>query len=207
MAVAQERSAMKITRTTTLAGVSIAAMLALAACGNNNEQAAPADAMATDTSAMAPATAESGTVVEVAQGNPDFSTLVSAVTAADLGGTLGGAGPFTVFAPTNAAFEKVPAATRDTLMSPAGKADLTRILTYHVVPGRVDAATLTQQIQAGGGSATLTTVQGGTLTARAGADGSVTLTDANGGVSRVVQTDVQASNGIIHAIDTVAMPG
>lgn len=196
---------MKITRTTTLAGVSIAAMLALAACGNN-EQAAPADAMATDTSAMAPAEASSGTIVEVAQGNSDFSTLVTAVTAADLGGTLGGAGPFTVFAPTNAAFEKVPAATRDTLMSPAGKADLTKILTYHVVPGRVDAATLTQQIQAGGGSAALTTVQGGTLTARAGADGSVTLTDANGGVSRVVQADVAASNGIIHAIDTVAMP-
>jgi uncharacterized surface protein with fasciclin (FAS1) repeats len=204
MAVAQERSFMKITRTTTLAGVSIAAMLALAACGNNAEEAAPADAMATDTSAMTPAA--SGTVVEVAQGNPDFSTLVSAVTAAELGGTLGGTGPFTVFAPTNAAFEKVPAATRDTLMSPAGKADLTKILTYHVVPGRVDAATLTQQIQDGGGSATLTTVEGGTLTARAGADGSVTLTDENGGVSRVVQADVPASNGIIHAIDTVAMP-
>ena len=197
---------MKITRTATLAGVSIAAMLALAACGNNAEEAAPADATATDTSAMAPAPAASGTVVEVAQGNADFSTLVSAVTSADLAGTLGGAGPFTVFAPTNAAFEKIPAATRDSLMAPAGKADLTKILTYHVVPGRVDAATLVQQIQAGGGSAALTTVEGGTLTARAGADGSVTLTDENGGVSRVVQTDVAASNGVIHAIDTVVMP-
>lgn len=197
---------MKITRTATLAGVSIAAMLALAACGNNAEEAAPADAMATDTSAMAPAPAASGTVVEVAQGNADFSTLVSAVTSADLAGTLGGAGPFTVFAPTNAAFEKIPAATRDSLMAPAGKADLTKILTYHVVPGRVDAATLMQQIQAGGGSAALTTVEGGTLTARAGAGGSVTLTDENGGVSRVVQTDVAASNGVIHAIDTVVMP-
>jgi uncharacterized surface protein with fasciclin (FAS1) repeats len=197
---------MKTTRTTTLAGVSIAAMLALAACGNNAEQAAPADAAATDTYGMAADPAAGGTVVDVAQGNPEFSTLVSAVTAADLGGTLSGAGPFTVFAPTNAAFEKVPAATRDSLMAPAGKADLTKILTYHVVPGRVDAATLTQQIQAGGGSAALTTVEGGTLTARAGADGSVTLTDENGGVSRVVQTDVPASNGIIHAIDTVAMP-
>lgn len=195
---------MKITRTTTLAGVSIAAMLALAACGNT-EEAAPADAAATDTSAMAPAEAASGTVVEVAQGNADFSTLVTAVTAADLGGTLGGAGPFTVFAPTNAAFEKVPAATRDTLLSPAGKADLTKILTYHVVPGRVDAATLTQQITDGGGSAALTTVEGGVLTARV-VDGTVTLTDENGGVSRVVQADVAASNGIIHAIDTVAMP-
>ncbi|MGZ9100900.1 MAG: fasciclin domain-containing protein [Brevundimonas sp.] len=197
---------MKITRTATLAGVSIAAMLALAACGNNAEEAAPADAAGTDTSAMAPAPAASGTVVAVAQGNPDFSTLVSAVTAADLAGTLGGAGPFTVFAPTNAAFEKVPAATRDSLMAPAGKADLTKILTYHVVPGRVDAATLTQQIQAGGGSAALTTVEGGVMTARVGADGTVTLTDENGGVSRVVQADVAASNGVIHAIDTVAMP-
>ncbi|HZV84112.1 MAG TPA: fasciclin domain-containing protein [Brevundimonas sp.] len=194
------------TRFATLATVAAAA-LTLAACGNNAEEAAPADAAATDASAMAPASAAaSGTIVEVAQGNPDFSTLVSAVTSADLGATLGGAGPFTVFAPTNAAFEKVPAATRDSLMAPAGKADLTKILTYHVVSGRVDAAALTQQIQAGGGSAELTTVQGGVLTARAGADGSVTLTDAKGGVSRVVQTDVAASNGVIHAIDTVVMP-
>jgi len=196
---------MKITRTATLAGASVAAMLALAAC-SPAEEAAPADAMAADASAMAPAPAADGTVVEVAQGNADFSTLVSAVTAADLGATLGGAGPFTVFAPTNAAFEKVPAATRESLMAPAGKADLTKILTYHVVAGRVDAATLTQQIQAGGGSAALTTVEGGTLTARVGADGSVTLTDENGGVSRVVQADVAASNGVIHAIDTVVMP-
>lgn len=196
---------MKITRTAAFAGVSIAALLALSAC-NNAEEAAPADAAATDASAMAPAPTASGTIVAVAQGNPDFTTLVSAVTSADLAGTLGGAGPFTVFAPTNAAFEKVPAATRESLMAPAGKADLTRILTYHVVPGRVDAATLTQQIQAGGGSAALTTVEGGVLTARVGADGSVTLTDENGGVSRVVQADVPASNGVIHAIDTVVMP-
>jgi uncharacterized surface protein with fasciclin (FAS1) repeats len=198
---------MKITRTAALAGVSIAAMLALAACGNNAEEAATADAAATDAAAMAPAPAASGTVVAVAQGNPDFSTLVSAVVAADLAGTLGGAGPFTVFAPTNAAFEKIPVATRDSLMAPAGKADLTNILTYHVVPGRVDAATLTQQIQAGGGSAALTTVEGSVLTARVGTDGSVTLTDEKGGVSRVVQADVAASNGVIHAIDTVVMPG
>ncbi len=194
------------TRFATLATVSAAAALALAACSNNAEEAAPADATAAETSARAPAPAAGGTIVEVAQGNADFSTLVSAVTSADLGGTLGGSGPFTVFAPTNAAFEKVPAATRDSLMAPAGKADLTKILTYHVVPGRVDAATLTQQIQAGGGSAQLTTVEGGVLTARAGADGSVTLSDENGGVSRVVQADVAASNGVIHAIDTVVMP-
>ena len=194
---------MKTARTATFAGVSIAALLALTAC-NSAEQAAPADAAATEASATTPDAA--GTVVAVAQGNPDFSTLVSAVVAADLAGTLGGTGPFTVFAPTNAAFAKVPAATLSTLLTPAGKADLTGILTYHVVAGRVDAAALTQQIQAGGGSAALTTVQGGTLTARVGTDGAVTLTDSKGGVSRVVQADVPASNGVIHAIDTVVMP-
>lgn len=185
------------------------AVLGLAACGNNAEEAPAADTAATDASAMAPAAAPAaatGTVVATAQGNADFTTLVSAIQSAGLAETLNGAGPFTVFAPTNAAFEKVPAATRDSLMAPAGKADLTKILTYHVVPGRVDAAALTQQIQAGGGSATLTTVEGGTLTARAGADGSVTLTDEAGNTSRVTQADVPATNGIIHAIDTVVMP-
>jgi len=91
-------------------------------------------------------------------------------------------------------------------MSPAGREDLTGILTYHVVPGRLTAADLTSQIEAGGGSATLTTVQGGTLTARA-ANGGVTLTDDAGNTSTVTTTDVAASNGIIHAIDTVVMPG
>lgn len=190
-----------------LAAVSAAALLA-AACSPSTEETAPAtDAAAPADGAMtAEAPAASGNIVAVAQGNGDFSTLVAAVTAAGLAETLSGPGPYTVFAPTNAAFEKVPAATRDALMAPAGKADLTRILTYHVVPGRVDAAALTQQIQQGGGSAALTTVQGGTLTARAGADGSVTLTDAAGNTSRVVTTDVAATNGVIHAIDTVVMP-
>ncbi|WP_125255995.1 fasciclin domain-containing protein [Brevundimonas fluminis] len=190
-----------------LAAVSAAALLA-AACSPSTEETAPAtDAAAPADGAMtAEAPAATGNIVAVAQGNGDFSTLVAAVTAAGLAETLSGPGPYTVFAPTNAAFEKVPAATRDALMAPAGKADLTRILTYHVVPGRVDAAALTQQIQQGGGSAALTTVQGGTLTARAGADGSVTLTDAAGNTSRVVTTDVAATNGVIHAIDTVVMP-
>lgn len=187
--------------------VASAALLGLAACNSGSETEAPAaDAAATDTTAEAPAAA-TGTVVAVAQGNPDFTTLVSAVQAAGLVDTLNGAGPFTVFAPTNAAFEKIPAATRESLMAPAGKEDLTGILTYHVVAGNVSAAALAEQITAGGGSASLTTVQGGTLTARAEADGSITLTDAAGNTSRVVQADVAASNGVIHAIDTVVMPG
>jgi uncharacterized surface protein with fasciclin (FAS1) repeats len=188
------------------AAVSAAALLA-AACSPSTEEAPATDATtaATDGAMTAEAPAATGNIVAVAQGNGDFSTLVSAVTAAELGETLSGPGPFTVFAPTNAAFEKVPAATRESLMAPAGKADLTKILTYHVVPGRVDAAALTQQIQQGGGSATLTTVEGGTLTARV-VDGTVTLTDEAGNTSRVVTADVAATNGVIHAIDTVVMP-
>ena len=197
---------MKITRTRTLVAVSAVALMGLAAC-NNAEPAAEApaaDAMSADAAATAP-TAD-GTVVAVAQGNPDFTTLVSALQAAELVDTLNGAGPFTVFAPTNAAFEKIPAADREALMQPAQREQLQGVLTYHVVPGNVNAAALTEQITAGGGSATLTTVEGGTLTARANADGTITLTDENGGVANVVQADVTASNGVIHAIDTVVMP-
>ncbi|MBA4804964.1 MAG: fasciclin domain-containing protein [Brevundimonas sp.] len=196
---------MKTRNSLVIAAGALASVVLTAACSNAEETAAPADAVPTEAAAPAPAQAQ-GTIVAVAQGAGDFSTLVAAVQAAGLVETLNGAGPFTVFAPTDAAFGKVPAATREALMAPAGKADLTKILTYHVVPGRVDAATLTQQIRDGGGSATLTTVEGGTLTARAGADGSVTLTDETGGMARVVQADVAASNGVIHAIDTVVMP-
>lgn len=181
--------------------VASAVMLGLAACNSSTETEAPA----TEVAAMeAPAAA--GTIVSVAQGNTDLSTLVAAAAAAELVDTLNGPGPFTVFAPNNAAFAKIPAETLTSLLEPAQKAALTGILTYHVVSGRVDAATLTQQIQAGGGSAVLTTVQGGTLTASIGADGTVTLTDAKGGTSKVIAADVSASNGVVHVIDTVVMP-
>lgn len=183
-----------------------AGALALAACGApaedtaaTGEDAAMADTMANDTAAA-------GTIVEVAQGNDDFSTLVAAVTAADLGATLSGEGPYTVFAPTNAAFEKIPQATRDQLLSPAGKEDLTGILTYHVVAGETMAAALAEAIAAGGAEgAKLTTVNGAVLTAKADGD-KVTLTDAAGNVATVTQTDIDASNGVIHVIDTVLMP-
>ncbi|MBX9615363.1 MAG: fasciclin domain-containing protein [Brevundimonas sp.] len=184
--------------------VASAALLGLAACNSGAETEAPAtEVAATETAAPA----ADGTIVAVAQGNPDFSTLVSAVTAAELVETLNGPGPFTVFAPNNAAFAKIPADTLNGLLQPAQKEALAGVLTYHVVSGRVDAAALTQQIQAGGGTATLTTVAGGTLTASVGADGSVTLTDAKGGTSKVIATDVAASNGVVHVIDTVVMPG
>ncbi|MCW3798247.1 fasciclin domain-containing protein [Sphingomonas sp. BN140010] len=144
-------------------------------------------------------------IVSVASANPDFSTLVSAVQAADLATTLSKPGPYTVFAPTNAAFGKLPAGTVDTLLQPANKATLAGILTYHVVSGRYPASRILAAIRQGGGSTTLTTVQGGTLTAKL--DGSdVVLTDAKGGTSRVTATDVKASNGVIHVIDTVVMP-
>lgn len=182
-----------------------AASLALVACGNQTEDAAPADTTMTD-DAMADAAADGDTIVAVAQGNPDFSTLVAAVTAADLGGTLSSTGPFTVFAPTNAAFEKIPQATRDQLMSPAGKADLTGILTYHVVQGETDAAALTKAIEAAGASGyELTTVTGAKLKATL-EGGKVMLTDAAGNKATVTATDVDASNGVIHVIDTVLMP-
>jgi uncharacterized surface protein with fasciclin (FAS1) repeats len=192
-------------RTLGLVAVSTAALLA-AACTPAEEATPATDAAATE-GAMAPAgdAAAAGTIVTVAQGNPDFSTLVSAVVAAELVDTLNGPGPFTVFAPNNAAFAKIPADTLNGLLQPAQKAALTGVLTYHVVAGRVDAAALTQQIEAGGGSATLTTVQGGTLTARV-VDGAVVLTDEKGGTSKVVATDVAASNGVIHVLDTVVMP-
>lgn len=181
--------------------------LALAACGGTaDETAAPADDAMMADDVMAD-TSTTGNVVEVAQGNPDFARLVSAVNSADLGATLSGPGPFTLFAPNNAAFEKVPQATRDELMSPAGRADLAGILQYHVVAGDMNAQALQQAIEgAGTRGYTVTTINGATLTATL-ENGTVFLTDAAGNKARVVQTDVDASNGTIHAIDTVLMPG
>ena len=146
------------------------------------------------------------TIVANASKAANLTTLVSAVQAAGLAETLSATGPFTVFAPDNAAFEKIPAATRESLMTPAGKTALTKILTYHVVPGRLTAADLSAQAQANGGKAELTTVQGDTLTVTVNADGSVTVTDAKGGTSKVTQADVMQSNGVVHVIDTVVMP-
>lgn len=144
-------------------------------------------------------------IVTNASTSQDHTTLIAAVQAAGLVDTLKGPGPFTVFAPTNAAFEKLPAGTVDGLLKPEMKDDLAKVLTYHVVSGNVDAAALTQQIQAGGGSATLKTVQGEELTAKADG-GKVTLTDAKGNVATVTTADVRQSNGVIHVIDTVLMP-
>lgn len=144
-------------------------------------------------------------VIDNAVNSKDHTTLVAAVRAAGLVETLKGPGPFTVFAPTNAAFSKLPAGTVDTLLMPANKGMLTGVLTYHVVPGRMSAQQLMQAVRAGGGMTTLRTVQGGMLTARM-AGNALTLTDAKGGVSRVTIADVNQSNGVIHVVDTVLMP-
>lgn len=145
-------------------------------------------------------------IIENAVNSADHTTLVAAVKAAGLVDTLSGSGPFTVFAPTNAAFAKLPAGTVDTLLQPANRAMLTSVLTYHVVPDRISAADLMSKIRAGGGSARLTTVQGGVLTARMMGN-TVMLVDAKGGMSHVTQANVFQSNGVIHVTDAVSIPG
>jgi uncharacterized surface protein with fasciclin (FAS1) repeats len=144
-------------------------------------------------------------IVENAVNSKDHTTLVAAVKAADLVGTLTSAGPFTVFAPTNAAFGKLPAGTVETLVKPENKDTLTKILTYHVIAGKFMAADVIKAVKKGKGKAALTTVQGETLTASL-KGGSVILTDAKGGTSKVTIANVNQSNGVIHVIDTVLMP-
>ena len=145
-------------------------------------------------------------IIENAVNSADHTTLVAAVKAAGLVDTLSGPGPFTVFAPTNAAFAKLPAGTVDTLLKPENKATLQSVLTYHVVPGRISAADLMAKIRAGSGRATLTTAQGGTLTASMMGD-TIMLTDAKGGMAHVTQGNVFQSNGVIHVTDAVSIPG
>lgn len=194
----------------------IALALGLGACSMANNSTPAAESMA-PMAATPEASAEmtvmvggaamypSKNIIENAVNSKDHTTLVAAVKAAGLVETLSGPGPFTVFAPTNAAFDKLPAGTVDTLVKPENKATLTKILTYHVVPGKMSAAALMGAIQAGGGKATLKTVSGGTLTAMMQGD-AVILTDEKGGKSKVTIADVNQSNGVIHVVDTVLMP-
>ncbi len=144
-------------------------------------------------------------IVDNAVNSKDHTTLVAAVKAAGLVDTLKSPGPFTVFAPTNAAFAALPAGTVDTLLKPENKPALTKVLTYHVVAGRLNAAALTQQIAAGGGKATLKTVSGGTLTAMA-SGGGIAVMDESGGTAMVTIADVNQSNGVIHVVDKVLLP-
>lgn len=144
-------------------------------------------------------------IIDNAVNSKDHTTLVAAVKAAGLVETLKGPGPFTVFAPTNAAFAALPAGTVDTLLKPENKASLTGVLTYHVVPGKWDAAAITKMIADGNGQAMIKTAAGGTLKASA-AGGKVMLTDEKGGTAKVTIADVYQSNGVIHVIDKVLLP-
>ncbi|MEZ7504306.1 fasciclin domain-containing protein [Flavobacterium sp. Arc2] len=179
--------------------------LITASCGQKKEaestELIDSTAVAVETTAVV----ETPNIVGVAAANADFSTLVTAVTAAGLVETLSGDGPFTVFAPNNAAFAKLPAGTVDNLLKPENLEKLKAVLTYHVVAGKFDAATVIDAINKNNGKYSVTTVQGGTIVLSL-KDGKVMLTDANGGTATVILADVAASNGVIHAIDTVVMP-
>lgn len=144
-------------------------------------------------------------VVDIAIGSADHTTLVVAVKAADLVGTLKGKGPFTLFAPTNAAFGKLPAGTVETLLKPENKATLAKILTYHVVSGDLNAAAVIAAVNAGKGKAVVTTVSGGKLTVTLD-NGKVKLTDEKGGSAYVTAADLKGSNGVVHVIDGVILP-
>ena len=175
----------------------------LVSCGKAKEE--EQEVVEEQVEETAPEVVETPNIVGVASGNADFSTLVAAVGAAELVETLSGEGPFTVFAPTNAAFEKLPAGTVDTLLKPESKEMLTSVLTYHVVAGKFEAAAVIEAINTNNGSFVVTTVQGGKITLTL-EDGKVVLTDEKGGKATVVIADVAASNGVIHAIDGVVMP-
>jgi len=148
----------------------------------------------------------SKTIVDNAVNSKDHTTLVAAVKAAGLVDTLKGPGPFTVFAPVNTAFEKLPAGTVDTLLKPENKKALTGVLTYHVVSGRFSADELMQKVDAMGGKFTLKTVQGGTLTVEKVSDSALSVTDSKGGKANITISNVLQSNGVIHVIDSVLLP-
>jgi uncharacterized surface protein with fasciclin (FAS1) repeats len=149
--------------------------------------------------------APKGNIVAAAQTSPDHKTLVAAIKAAKLVDDLANKGPLTVFAPTDAAFAELPAGTLDTLLQPQNRDQLAKILTYHVVSGQFSAAAIVQLINQGGGQATLTTLEGSTLTAKL-VDGKVVVTDESGGTATVVTADLSQSNGVIHVTDGVFLP-
>ncbi len=190
----------------------LATALSLSACTTMSDDMMDDGMMATSASAGGTvmvggaAMFPTRTIVENAVNSRDHTTLVAAVKAAGLVDTLSSPGPFTVFAPTNDAFAKLPAGTVDTLLQPANRTMLQSVLTYHVVPGRLTAADLMARIKAGNGQARLTTVQGGTLTARMMGN-MIMLIDAKGGMSHVTQANVMQSNGVIHVTDGVSLPG
>jgi uncharacterized surface protein with fasciclin (FAS1) repeats len=148
----------------------------------------------------------SKTIVENASASKDHTTLVAAVVAAGLAETLSSPGPFTVLAPVNAAFEALPAGTVDTLLKPENKAQLTKVLTYHVIAGTFLSTDLAKAVKDGGGSFTAPTVSGGSITLKDDGMGGLTITDESGGTAKVTIADAKQSNGVIHVIDKVLLP-
>lgn len=182
------------------------ATVVISACGQTKTETAPQEiASAEVTEKAAVAQKSTPNIVGVAVSNDAFSTLVAAVKAAGLVETLSSEGPFTVFAPTNDAFNALPEGTVPSLLKPEAKATLTAVLTYHVVAGKFEAAAVVDAIKKGNGKFEVKTVQGQMITLSLDG-GSVILTDAKGGKATVIIPDVAASNGVIHAIDAVVMP-
>lgn len=191
---------MKINPFYTLA---LGALVTIASCAENKKEEKTEET--NTTVAEAPVVKETPNIVEVAVGDDRFSTLVTAVQAADLVGTLSGEGPFTVFAPTNDAFAALPEGTVENLLKPENKEQLTAVLTYHVLSGEFKASAVVDAINNNDGNFTVTTVQGQEISLSL-QNGNVILTDSNGDTSKVIITDVAASNGVIHAIDSVVLP-
>jgi uncharacterized surface protein with fasciclin (FAS1) repeats len=195
----------KLFMTNTLKFRTTAVMLLASVSLSSNYAAAKVHKPMANPSVGGAAMAPQKTIVQNASTAPNLTTLVAAVKAAGLVDTLMSAGPFTVFAPTNTAFDKLPDGTVATLVMPENKGTLTTVLTYHVVAGKLSAMDIANAIAAGGGTATLTTVQGSHLSARMSGK-SIILTDAKGGQSAVTTADVRQSNGVVHVIDSVLMP-
>ncbi|MBH9537578.1 fasciclin domain-containing protein [Novosphingopyxis sp. YJ-S2-01] len=195
-------------KTMAIAAAALAA--SLAGCQNMGMMD---DGMSTTASASANSTVMVGgaamyptrNIIQNAVNSNEHTTLVAAVKAAGLVDTLSGPGPFTVFAPTNAAFDALPAGTVDNLLMPSNKAKLQKVLTYHVVPGRITAADIAAKIRAGGGTATYTTVEGEPLTFRMNGN-EIVATGVGGGTATVTQPDVMQSNGVIHVVNGVVLP-
>ena len=186
--------------------ISALALLGIVAISCGEKKGAESNEMGDSTEvAMDTVVVDTPNIVGVASANEDFSTLVAAVKAADLVETLSSEGPFTVFAPNNAAFAKLPEGTVENLLKPENAEKLKSVLTYHVVAGKFDSAAVLDAIKDNNGKYSVTTVQGEAIVLSLN-DGKVMLTDANGGTSTVILADVAASNGVIHAIDTVVMP-
>lgn len=190
------KSLLRVAMTTTAV-----AMIGVSAMGTATLPAAAEQTVTVGGAPMYP----SKNIIENAVNSKDHTTLVAAVQAADLVDTLSSAGPFTVFAPVNAAFAALPDGTVETLLKPENKGQLAKVLTYHVVPGKLSGAALMKKVKAMGGSHKLKTASGGILTARI-QDGALWIGDENGGTARITIADVNQSNGVIHVIDKVLLP-